>query len=206
MGDFVTLEEILRLQVQDISPEKDVSSNWISLYRSGHFIVHCLPPRLWKSICHQINDNSAFVFSNKFGGPLSPVQIDKYIKKAAKKTGCFEFSITSLYMRPQFNKQKVERISKKYHIDASVKSYLDSINSKKWDRICTEIPEIRNRRGRRCKYKPKDLLNAILYLHRNRCSIRKLPSNFPPWRAVDSQFRRWKKVGIFEKILNFLKK
>ena len=205
VGDFVTLEEILRLQVQDISPESEDGSNWINLNRSGHCLIHCLPIQLWRSLCNQINDNSVFVFSNKNGGPLLSVQIDKYIKKAAKKAG-FKEIVTSLFMRPQFNKKKVERVAKKYNIDASVKNYLDPVNSEKWNMVCKEIPEIVNRRGRKYKYNPIDLLNGMLYLHRTRCSIRKLPPNFPPWRAIDSQYRRWKKIGIFEEILNLLKK
>ncbi|KKM02340.1 hypothetical protein LCGC14_1785420 [marine sediment metagenome] len=203
-GSFVTLEEILRLQVQDISPESEASSNWINLNRPGQFVVHCLPTQLWKSLCRQINDNSMFVFSNKYGGPLLSTQIDGYIKKAAKKVG-FKESVTSLFLRPQFNKKKVERVAKKYNIDASVKNYLEPISLEKWDVICKQIPKILERKGRKFTHDPFDILNAILYRLRTRCSIRKLPSHFPPWRAVDSQYRRWKKTGIFEEILNLLK-
>ena len=204
-GSFVTLEEILRLQVQDIAPESEEGSNWISLIRPGQFLVHSLPTQLWKSLCLQINDNSMFVFSNKYGGPFLSTQIDGYIKKAAKIIG-FKESITSLFLRPQFNKKKVERVAKKYHIDASVKNYLKPVSLKKWGMICKHIPAILKRRGRKFTHDPLDLLNAILYLHRTRCSVRKLPIQFPPWKAVDSQYRRWEKIGIFEEILNLLKK
>ena len=206
-GAFITLEEIIRLQVQDVSPEQADGSNWIRLMRTGtycHLVVLPLPLSLWRSLSRQINENSAFVFSTKNGGPLLPVQIDGYLKKAAKIAG-FKDPITSVSLRPSFEKKKIEKVARKYCYDASVKPYLESVGIEEWETICAQIPGIIERRGRKATYSPLDLLNAILYLERTRSSIRKLPLHFPRWRAVESQKRRWCKSGIFDAIIDLRK-
>jgi hypothetical protein len=203
-GAFVTLEEIVRLQVEDVSPEQANASNWVRLLRTGisgtHLIVHCLPSNLWKRLCRQINDNLAFVFSNRDGGPLLPVQVDTQLKKAAKLAG-FKESITSASFRPQFDKEQVKRSEKRCRLDASVKPYLDPVNLEEWSAICEHIPAILGRKGRKSSHDPRDLLNAMLHLKRTSCPIRKLPEEFPPWRAVESQQRRWKKSKVLGEII-----
>jgi len=44
------------------------------------------------------------------------------------------------------------------------------------------------------------LVNAILYILRTGCQWRMLPHDFPPWGTVASQFWRWRKAGVWEKI------
>lgn len=44
------------------------------------------------------------------------------------------------------------------------------------------------------------LVNAILYILRTGCQWRMLPHDFPPWGTVSSQFWRWRKAGVWEKI------
>ena len=202
-GDFVTLEEVLRLQVQDVDPESPDGFGCIRLFRSGmqcHMIVHYLPPRLWKALGRQINDHSVFIFSTRNRGPLLPVQVDTCLKKAAKRAG-FKEPITSASLRLPFDKKKVEKVAKKYQYDASIKPYLEPVNTEEWEAICARIPRIVERRGRKASHDSLDLLNAILYLFQKRCPIRKLPVNFPPWRAVESQKRRWQNAGILDEII-----
>lgn len=205
-GGFVTLEEVVRMQVHDVFPDQQGCFHCISLFRSGarfSFVFHYLPPRLWKPVCRQINDNSPFVFSTRNGGPLKPVQIDAYLKKAAKNAGIID-PITSASLRPQFDK-KIKRIAKKYRRDASMKSYLEPVEAEEWKAIQGAVPGIQQRRGRKSVHDPLNLLNAILCHLKTRCPMRKLPHHFPPWDAVYSQYRRWKKNGILDAILSFRK-
>jgi putative transposase len=46
----------------------------------------------------------------------------------------------------------------------------------------------------------RDLVNAIFYILRTGCQWRMLPHDFPPWGTVSSQFWRWRKAGVWEKI------
>ena len=44
------------------------------------------------------------------------------------------------------------------------------------------------------------LLDAIFYILRTGCQWRQLPHDFPPWGTVSSQYYRWRKAGVWEKI------
>ena len=198
-GGFVTLEEIIRMQIQDVSPENENGSNWIRLQRIGmrstRLVVHCLPPQLWKALCRQINEKSVFVFSTKHGGPLHPEQIDFYLKKAARIAG-FGMSITSMSLRPPFNKQKVKKTERGNRAE----SYQEPVTPEEWTELCKQVPKILNRKGRKATHDPRALFNAMLYLEKTQCSFRKLPDHFPPWRAVASQQKRWRNLGVFDEI------
>lgn len=45
------------------------------------------------------------------------------------------------------------------------------------------------------------IVNAILYQLKNGCQWRDLPTEFPNWQTVYSQFRRWQLDGTWEKVL-----
>ena len=45
------------------------------------------------------------------------------------------------------------------------------------------------------------IVNAILYQLKNGCQWRDLPTDFPKWQTVYSQFRRWKMSGAWEEVL-----
>lgn len=203
-GGFVTLEELVRLQIQDVSPKSDDGSNWIRLQRTGmnntQLVVLCLPPQLWKALCRQINDNSMFVFSTKNGGPLLSEQVDSHLRKAGKLAE-LKGVVTSVSLRPPFDKRQLQRSTKKWHCDAAIKRHLESVTPDEWLDICKRIPAIVERKGRKAAHEPRDLFNAMLHIEKTQCSLRKLPSNFPPWGAVESQRRRWKKSGIFEAVM-----
>ena len=205
-GIFVTLEEILRMRIGDVFLDEECASHCIQLSRRrmnrSQLVSHWLPSRLWKAVCRQINENSMFIFSNRNGAPLLPVQVDSHLRNAAKRIG-FNETITSLSLRTGFNKKEVERAAEKYQAKISLEKYLDPISSEEWDEVCKCIPSIMKRRGRRSIHEPLSLLNAILYHLKTGCPIRKLPLIFPPGSAVHSQYTRWKKAGILEKFFDF---
>lgn len=45
------------------------------------------------------------------------------------------------------------------------------------------------------------LLNAIFYQLKNGCQWRDLPTDFPNWQTVYSQFRRWRLDRTWERVL-----
>jgi putative transposase len=51
---------------------------------------------------------------------------------------------------------------------------------------------------------PRDLVDAIFYILRSGCQWRMLPHDFPPWGTVASQFYRWRRSGLWERIQNTL--
>ena len=46
-----------------------------------------------------------------------------------------------------------------------------------------------------------EIINAVFYQLKNGCQWRDLPSDFPNWQTVYSQFRRWQLDGSWEKVL-----
>lgn len=46
-----------------------------------------------------------------------------------------------------------------------------------------------------------EMINAMLYQLKNGCQWRDLPSDFPNWQTVYSQFRRWQLDGTWENVL-----
>jgi putative transposase len=45
------------------------------------------------------------------------------------------------------------------------------------------------------------IINAIFYQLKNGCQWRDVPTDFPNWQTVYSQFRRWQLDGTWEKVL-----
>lgn len=80
------------------------------------------------------------------------------------------------------------------------KQYPGDLTDKEWGVIRGIIEKKHSPRGRKPKYTKREMLNAVFYLMRSGCSWRLLPHDFPPWQAVYSQFVRWKKERVFEKL------
>ena len=49
------------------------------------------------------------------------------------------------------------------------------------------------------------MFNAIFYLLRTGYQWRHLPHDFPPWTAVQAQYSRWKRKGVFRSIHDYLR-
>ena len=49
------------------------------------------------------------------------------------------------------------------------------------------------------------MLNAILYVVRTGCAWRQLPHDFPPWNTVYYYFWRWRREGVWERIMATLR-
>lgn len=80
------------------------------------------------------------------------------------------------------------------------KKYPTDLSKREWARIEKHFRVSCKKGGRPPKYSKCEIVNAILYILRKGCQWRYLPQDFPPWKAVHEQFRRWKKQGIFEKM------
>jgi putative transposase len=59
------------------------------------------------------------------------------------------------------------------------------------------LPEKRGNRGRPPKWPRRLVADAIFYLLRSGRTRRLLPREYPPWRTVYTQFRRWRIGGTF---------
>ena len=78
------------------------------------------------------------------------------------------------------------------------KIYTDDLTDTEWNLIKDILPK--QKTGRQVIHDLREMLNAILYLVRTWYSWRNLPKDFPNWQAVYSRFKRWKALGIYDKI------
>lgn len=83
-------------------------------------------------------------------------------------------------------------------------AYPGELSDEEWAIIEPIVTKRTSPRGRRGKHSKRVLLDAIFYLLRSGCSWRLLPHDFPPWRAVYSQFAKWRDTGLFEKLNHHL--
>ena len=60
--------------------------------------------------------------------------------------------------------------------------------------------------GRPRTYGLRRVVNAVLYIVKTGCQWRQLPRNFPPWKAVHEQFRRWRRDGVWEQVSQALRR
>ena len=81
------------------------------------------------------------------------------------------------------------------------KSYPSDITEKQWKKI-----ELLYTGMRKCRWSKRELTNAVLYLVDSGCKWRQLPHDFPPYSTVHSFYRRARKRGLWEKILDHLVK
>jgi putative transposase len=79
--------------------------------------------------------------------------------------------------------------------------YPSDLTDEQWELIRPLLPKRRGPRpGRPPSLDRRNLLDAIFYLLRTGCQWRQLPHDFPPWGTVSSQFHRWRKSGLWDKI------
>ena len=77
------------------------------------------------------------------------------------------------------------------------KTYPDDLSESEWRLIKGLLRTDYSKGGRKPKHAKREYLNAIFYWLRTGCAWRHLPHDFPPWKSVYTQFKRWKKQGVF---------
>jgi putative transposase len=78
-------------------------------------------------------------------------------------------------------------------------SYPSDLTDEQWQLIQPLLPKSKPR-GRPATVGRRAILNAIFYILRTGCQWRLLPHDFRPWGTVSSQFYRWRKSGLWERI------
>lgn len=80
-----------------------------------------------------------------------------------------------------------------------MQTQFNELTDSQWEIIKDFLPVQRKR-----KYDLREILNAILFLHRTGIQWRNLPPNWPNWRIVNYYFRQWTKNGTWESMNDFL--
>ena len=81
--------------------------------------------------------------------------------------------------------------------------YPSDLTDAQWARLEPLLRPERGQRhagGRPRKHELRRVVDALLYVVKTGCQWRQLPTNFPPWKAVHEQFRRWRDAGLWEHV------
>ncbi|WP_368861210.1 transposase [Frankia sp. AgB32] len=77
--------------------------------------------------------------------------------------------------------------------------YPSALSDAQWGLIEPLLPPAASI-GRREKHDRRDLVDALLYVVRNGCAWRALPSDYPLWQTVCYYFARWHDLGVTERV------
>jgi len=81
--------------------------------------------------------------------------------------------------------------------------YPSDLTDAQWARLEPLLRQQRGSRhagGRPRKHELRRVVEALLYVVKTGCQWRQLPADFPPWKAVHEQFRRWRDAGLWERV------
>ena len=86
-------------------------------------------------------------------------------------------------------------------------TYPSDLTDEQWQLIRPLLPKRKfGKAGRPRTVEQRDLLDGIFYILRAGCPWRMLPHDFPPWGTVSSQFHRWRKSGLWDRIHDTLRR
>jgi hypothetical protein len=206
--DYITLEEVLQMQIEELPSTEAKDANYLTFTIYGaHDRTRSreIPRRLWKTLCKHVQGKCTFVFSNSLGGPVSPGQFNKHIQLAAKRAGVRSGNVSSLSFRSYLHSetQKINVIIQDVEQFLVSNDPFVSVEKNEWEHILRRFPELVSRRGRKSVHDPREMFNAILFIIRNQCSFEQLPANCFSREAVKSQYKRWKRKGLWDEICSF---
>jgi len=76
----------------------------------------------------------------------------------------------------------------------------NELTDEQWEKLKSLLPPQKPKTGRPAEEHRK-IMNGILYILVTGTPWRGLPERFGPWSTVYSRFLRWKKAGIWDRIL-----
>lgn len=82
--------------------------------------------------------------------------------------------------------------------------YPSDLKDGEWEEIEEIFTQKDSPRGRKPKHSRRIILDAIFYVLRTGCQWRYLPKDYPPWKTVYTQYRRWKESNRYEEANNLL--
>lgn len=76
-----------------------------------------------------------------------------------------------------------------------------------WELVKDELPQpvIRKDGKGRPSRSDRELLNGVFWILCSGSPWRDLPAKYGPWQTVYDRFRKWKQLGVFERVLSRLR-
>jgi putative transposase len=83
--------------------------------------------------------------------------------------------------------------------------YPCDLTDAEWEHLAPLLPGPA-RRGRPRRWALRLVVNAIFYVLRTGCAWRYLPREYPPWQTVYATVRRWRLMGVWQRIHEALRR
>ena len=77
------------------------------------------------------------------------------------------------------------------------------LTDEQWELLKDSFPSNNGQRGRQWR-DHRIILNAVLWILRTGAPWRDLPERYGPWQTVYGRFQRWRREGLFDRILEQL--
>lgn len=74
------------------------------------------------------------------------------------------------------------------------------LSDEEWEAIAPLVPQRSGAMGRPSR-RPREMVNAMLWILRTGAPWRDLPERFGPWQTAYHYFNQWRKAGVFDRIL-----
>jgi transposase len=74
------------------------------------------------------------------------------------------------------------------------------LTDEQWERLRPLLPPQKARRGRPPK-NHRQIVNGLLWLNRTGAPWRDLPEQYGPWQTVATRFYRWRRAGVWDRVL-----
>ena len=88
-----------------------------------------------------------------------------------------------------------------------MQTYPSDLTDEQWQVVRPLLPQRKmGKPGRPRTVEQRDVLDAIFYILRSGCPWRLLPHDFPPWGTISSQFYRWRKSGLWQRLHDALRR
>ena len=85
------------------------------------------------------------------------------------------------------------------------KAYPSDLTEAEWEILEPLIPAI-SEEAAHIKYTRREIVNGILYVLRSGCPWRLMPHDLPAWGSVYDYFRQWQKQGVWDQVLEALRR
>ncbi len=77
------------------------------------------------------------------------------------------------------------------------------LTDEQWEKLKGLLPPQKPARGRP-SHDHRTIINGILWIDRTGAPWRDLPERYGPWQTVAGRFYRWRKAGVWRKVLRSL--
>ena len=84
------------------------------------------------------------------------------------------------------------------------RAYASDLTDQQWALVEPLIPQP-STEGRPVEVERREIVNGILYVLRSGCGWRHLPHDLPAWGTVYYYFRRWRREGVWDRMLAALR-